>query len=529
MEKTIRDLVFRMMGCSAEAADVADVCSKAVSVISEGDVCLVVEDESLLNKLRAATEVVSIAPDDKRPFVLADSRLYTRRNWRYEAQARERAMEMAGTGGSGGTFEIPPELECESPMPGQREAVIKMNSSNYSILTGGPGTGKTFTITWAVKVALYRNPNLRIELAAPTGKAAGRMTESFRGFKVRNEELRAKTLHTLLGPNADFTTFKHNRDNPLDIDWLIVDEASMIDLPMMSKLLDALPKGCRLTLVGDEYQLASVERGRVFGDLCHAEWMQPRIARLTVSRRFKHGGEIDVFAKAVNAGDSDKALDCLNAGGDMIVYRHLREEGMTNPDSWPEFTDIITNGLHKFTEAKTAEEALFYLNVFRVLCVERHGAFGINRVNEYMVRKLAGSLRHPHCPIPVMITRNDKSLNVANGDVGVRMPDDPSNICLLVEDAKDAKDIKYRKVRTELLDNVETAFAMTVHKSQGSEFRDVAIILPPDAESRLLTREILYTGVTRTKHMVYIYGSDKAVEKSCKNQVKRITGFAEEG
>lgn len=250
MEKTIRDLVFRMMGCSAEAADVADVCGKAVSVITEGDVCLVVEDESLLNKLRAATDVVSIAPDDRRPFVLAESRLYTRRNWHYEAQARERAMEMAGT------------------------------------------------------------------------------------------------------------------------------------------------------------------------------------------------------------------------GGDMIVYRHLREEGMTNPDSWPEFIDIITRSLRPFTEAKTAEEALFYLNVFRILCVERHGAFGINRVNEYMVRKLAGSLRHPHCPIPIMITRNDKSLNVANGDVGVRMPDNPSNICLLVEESKEPKDIQYRKVRTELLDNVEMAFAMTVHKSR---------------------------------------------------------------
>ncbi len=529
MEKTIRDLVFRMMGCSAEAADVADVCSKAVSVITDGDVCLVVENESLLNKLRTAKDVVSIAPDDTRPFVLSGKRLYTRRNWRYEVQAMESVKFMATSLGEG-RAEIPEELISQKLSSEQKNAVIVMNSYNYSILTGGPGTGKTFTIANAVPIALAQNRNMRIALAAPTGKAAGRMAESFRkeNVTVRGQPLEAKTLHSLLGPNADFTTFKHNRDYPLDIDWLIVDEASMIDLPMMSKLLDALPKGCRLTLVGDEYQLASVERGRVFGDLCHAKWMQPRIARLTVSRRFLHGGEIDVFAKAVNAGDSDKALECLNAGGDMIVYRHLREEGMTNPDSWPEFVDIITGHLRQFCESRTPEEALKHLNDFRVLCVERHGTFGINRINEYMVRKLAGSLRHPHCPIPVMITRNDKSLNVANGDVGVRMPDDPSNICLLVEEAKEPKDIQYRKVRTELLDNVETAFAMTVHKSQGSEFRDVAIILPPDAERRLLTREILYTGITRTKHMVYIYGSDKAIEKSCKSQVKRITGFVEE-
>ena len=523
MENTIRDLVFRMMGCTGDACDVADVCSKAVAVITEGDVCLVVDDENLLNKLRSAKDVVSIAPDDTRPFVLSGMRLYTRRNWRYEVQAMESVKLMATSLGDG-RADIPEELISTKLNQEQRNAVIVMNSYNYSILTGGPGTGKTFTIANAVSIALAQNPNMRIALAAPTGKAAGRMAESFKkeNVTIRGADLEAKTLHSLLGPNADLTTFKHNRNNPLDVDWLIVDEASMIDLPMMSKLLDALPKGCRLTLVGDEYQLASVERGRVFGDLCHAEWMQPRIARLTVSRRFLHGGEIDVFAKAVNAGDSDKALECLNAGGDMIVYRHLREEGMTNPDSWPEFTDIITNGLHKFTEAKTAEEALKHLNDFRVLCVERHGAFGINRINDYIVRKLAGSLRQPHCPIPVMITRNDKSLNVANGDVGVRMPDNPNVICL--ED----KDGKPRPVRLELLDNVETAFAMTVHKSQGSEFRDVAIILPPDAESRLLTREILYTGITRTKHMVYLYGSDKAVEKSCKNRVIRTTGFSEE-
>lgn len=528
MEDTIKDLVFRMMDRSAEAADVADICGKAVAVITEGDVCLVVEDENILNRLRAAKDVVSIAPDDTRPFVLSGTRLYTRRNWRYEAQAREKVKCMAASGGTGETVEIPPELECATPKPGQREAVIVMNSSNYSILTGGPGTGKTFTITWAVKVALSRNPGLRIALAAPTGKAAGRMTESFRGFTIRGEELRATTLHTLLGPNADFTTFKHNKDNPLDIDWLVVDEASMIDLPMMSKLLDALPKDCRLTLVGDEHQLASVERGRVFGDLCHAKWMQDKIVRLTESTRFKHGGEIDLFAKAINGGYSDEALRRLNDGGDFLVYRHLVEEGMLNPDRWPEFSDIITRRLKQLCESHTPEEALKHLNDFRVLCVERHGAFGINRVNDYMVRKLAGSLRNPQCPIPVMITRNDKSLNVANGDVGVRMPDDPSNICLLVEEEKESGKIAYRKVRTELLDNVETAFAMTVHKSQGSEFRDVAIILPPDAESRLLTREILYTGITRTKNMVYLYGSDKAVEKSCKNIVERVTGFSEE-
>ena len=128
--------------------------------------------------------------------------------------------------------------------------------------------------------------------------------------------------------------------------------------------------------------------------------------------------------------------------------------------------------------------------------------------------------------MPLMITRNDRSLGVANGDVGVQMPDDPSNICLLVDQDEKAGTLEYRKVRRELLDNVDTSFAMTVHKSQGSEFRDVAIVLPPDAESRLLTREILYTGITRTKNRVFLFGSDKAVEKACKNVVERTTGLS---
>lgn len=525
MKDMIRDLVFRMMGCDGEASAVADVCGDAVAVIAEGNVCLVVEDANVLDRLRSAKDVVSIAPDDARPFVLSDDRLYTRRNWRYECSARERIQALASEGHGAAAVEIPPELEY-NPMPGQREAVIKMNSSNYSILTGGPGTGKTFTISWAVRVAMTKNPMLRIALAAPTGKAAGRMTESFIGFTVRNEELKATTLHGLLGSNADLTTFKHNHENPLDIDWLIVDEASMIDLPMMAKLLDALPKGCRLTLVGDEHQLASVERGRVFADLCNAPWMQDKIARLTVSKRFVAGGEIDNFAHAINAGDAEKALEYLNAGGDAIVYRHLAEQGMTNPNSWADFHGLTGERLREFVAAKTVEDALKHLNDFRVLCAERNGPFGVNRINEYMVRELAGSLRHPQCPIPLMITRNDRSLGVANGDVGVQMPDDPSNICLLVDQDEKAGTLEYRKVRRELLDNVDTSFAMTVHKSQGSEFRDVAIVLPPDAESRLLTREILYTGITRTKNRVFLFGSDKAVEKACKNVVERTTGLS---
>ncbi len=519
MKDCARDLVFRMMGGDASAASVADICQRVVDRIDDGDVCVSIGNPQELAALKAANGVVSVVPDDSAPFVLSGDLLYTRRNWRYERNVIERLKELSRDGEGDRTVEIPDDPVFGNLSDEQRAAVIDMNTSRFSILTGGPGTGKTYTIARAVKLFQRTKPDLRLLLAAPTGKAANRMSESLSEIVTDGEK--AVTIHRLLGSNADFVTFKHGKDNPLAADWLIVDEASMIDLPLMSKLLDALPEGCRLTLVGDEHQLASVDRGRVFGDLCHLDWI--KTSRLSVSKRFKQGGEIATLAEAVNAGDGAGALKCLGSNGKTTRYQKLDGLDAFNPGGWGDFRSLVQEGFKDFIKATEPEEALGQLNDFRVLCALRSGAYGADRLNDYILKTLAGSAAHPSCPIPVMITKNDRALGVANGDVGVLMPDKPKELYLPVADGA------CRMVRIELLDSTEVAFAMTIHKSQGSEFADIAVVLPPDGNSPLLTREILYTGITRTRKTVHVYAGDASILKCCERTVERVSGLLSAG
>lgn len=516
MKDCARDLVYRMMGDDASAEAVADICQCVVDRIDAGDVCVPIEDRREIDLLKSAKGVVSVLPDDAAPFVLSGSLLYTRRNWRYELNVIERLKALSKGDSEAPSVEIPNEEDFNHLSDEQRVAVVDMNTSRFSILTGGPGTGKTYTIARAVKLFMRTKPDLRLALAAPTGKAANRMTESLSGIVKDGEK--AVTIHRLLGSNQDFVTFKHGKENPLAIDWLIVDEASMIDLPLMSKLLDALPEECRLTLVGDEHQLASVDRGRVFGDLCHLPWV--KTSRLSVSKRFKQGGEIARLADAVNGGDASGALSCLAANAEKARYQRLDGLDAFNPGSWGDFRPLVEDGFKGFVTSTKPEDALEHLNDFRVLCALRSGAYGADRINDYILKTLAGSAAHPSCPVPLMITKNDRSLGVANGDVGVLMPDKPHELFLPVEDGS------CRMVRVELLDSTEVAFATTIHKSQGSEFNDVAIVLPPEGESPLLTREILYTGITRTRKTVHVYAGDASIRKCCEKTVERVSGLS---
>ena len=442
------------------------------------------------------------------PFVVSGDLLYTRRNWQYERNVAERIGRMAGNVlASDVTL---PDGEFYSLLrKEQRDAVLAMCKSQFSILTGGPGTGKTHTIARAVKYLQDTNPDLRLALAAPTGKAAARMTESM--AKAGVTAAPATTIHALLGAQYDLVSFHHGRENPLSVDWLIVDEASMIGMPLMSKLLDALPDGCRLTLVGDVDQLASVERGHVFGDLCRMTGVS--ISRLRESTRFPPDGDIARIAAAVNGNDPAEAMAILGAGRDVVSYVDLSGAPAAVPAAWPGFVEMCRERFAAFADSKDPETALDRLNGFRILCALRHGPYGAERLNEF-VKKLLGR----GCPVPMMITQNDRLQGVANGDVGVVLPDEPKVLYL-------PGDERPRSVRLELLPATELALATTIHKSQGSEFDDVAIILPPDGENPLLTREILYTGITRTKGSVHVYSGDEAIRACCRKSVERVTGL----
>lgn len=510
MKDAVKDLVLRMTGGNAT---VAEICATTVADVADGNVCCRVS-EADVKALAAEPAVASFADASsdaacaETPFVVYGDLLYTRRNWLYERNVAKRIAAMAANVSSKDVV-LPANEFYARLREEQRAAVVAMCQAQFTILTGGPGTGKTHTIARAVRYLQEANLELRLALAAPTGKAAARMTESMANAGIVSAP--AMTIHSLLGSRHDLVSFHHGRENPLAVDWLIVDEASMIDLPLMSKLLDALPEGCKLTLVGDVDQLASVERGRVFGDLCRMPDVS--ISRLRESTRFPPDGDIARIADAVNANRPDEVMAILKGNGGIVRYVELGGGASSSPRAWPGFMGFCREKFARFAESADARTALERLNDFRVLCALRHGPFGVERVNEFLKDRLGTK-----CPIPMMITQNDRLQGVANGDVGVVLPDEPKVLYL-------PGDERPRSVRLELLPATELAFATTIHKSQGSEFDDVAIILPPDGENPLLTREILYTGITRTKGSVHVYSGDEAIRACCRKSVERVTGL----
>lgn len=495
--------------------NVCEICTRLVKHMDEGNACLKLTDceTEEIRKFSA----VSAAPDDSGIFILDGKRLYTRRYWKYEDCIRRRIKNE--TPQTSGNISLPDDPAFNALHPCQREAVKIMCSSRLSILTGGPGTGKTYTIARAVKLAGEKE-KLRIGLAAPTGKAAARVNESMNkeiaSLNLQNIG-KATTIHSLLKPCYTGVTFKHNADDPLPLDWVIVDEASMIDLPLMAKLLDALPEHCRLTLVGDQGQLASVEPGRVFGDLCKNSSIAK--CELDISTRFPAGGIIDRFSKAVNAGDDAKMLAMLHEDNELLHFRAFSGKDNLHPGKWQDFTKLVTDLWTGFASQTTPQGALEKLNDCRLLCALRSGPFGAEKMNEYI--SLILNRKFPDHPVPVMITGNDRALDVWNGDVGVIMPGE-NQLCLPDRDP----------IPLELLPDTEKAFASTIHKAQGSEYRNVMILLPDDSrmeESKnagsLLTRELLYTAVTRTRERVFIYGGEETLRSCCRAAVERDSGL----
>lgn len=576
------DLVRRMEAGLAPEGDAeiaALACGETVRAIERGDVCLplgrlagrslaelrreeaaegggaarenVEEDEggfrfpaedALRAALRAATDAVRdvSAPDGKEsaPFVLEGDRLYTRRNHRCERKIRARLDAMA----TATAARLPAAAEAAAGAEGlngeQRAAAELLLSRRFAILTGGPGTGKTFTLAHAVRMALAAEPDLRIGLAAPTGKAAARMTESMAELRAKlpaddpaagRMPSEAYTIQRLIGQNPATGGFRHDRNNPLPLDWLVVDEASMVDLLLFGHLLDALPEEARLLLIGDPRQLASVERGHILRDLCEARAegdpgrLRYAVARLERSRRFAEDGAIARFAAAVNAGDGDGAVAQLRAGDGALVWTASGPEATDGPEAWPGFRAAAEEGYGGAVAAvageppeEIARRALERLGRFRILCVVRRGPFGVDAVNACMKKWLP-----PDAPVPVMVTRNDASLGVNNGDLGVVLANDPAHVWV-----GGARGTAPRRIPRLLLPELETAWASTVHKSQGSEYGDVAVVLPGDARCPLLTREVLYTAVTRTKRGVRLWASEEAVRVCTARRVERVSGFA---
>ena len=436
--------------------------------------------------------------------------------------------------------------------------------SRLSVITGGPGTGKTYTAARLLALLAAVDPQperLRVALAAPTGKAAARLKQS---IDAALEELQqrlgdaldlhafarrmgaARTLHGLLGARPDTRHFRHHAAHPLNVDVLIVDEASMVHLEMMAALLDALPAGARVVFLGDKDQLASVEAGAVLGDLCRdaqagrysddtaryvlqaageripAQYLQgqgapPALAQHTVmlreSRRF--GGPIGQLALAVNQGDGAAARQVLAhdatqavlalEGSDPAAVVRLALQGRPGASAcYRDYLTCMAQPPADVSEGLAHEDwvrrVLTAFERFRLLCAVREGewgAAGLNRAVEAALRAagLLGGRGEWYAGRPVMVTRNDAALGVFNGDIGIALPGASAQAGLRVYFADGSQ---LRSVGVARLAHVETAFAMTVHKSQGSEFEHTVLVLPPRAGA-VLGRELVYTGITRAR------------------------------
>ena len=424
------------------------------------------------------------------------------------------------------------------------------------MLSGGPGTGKTHTVARILALlATTATAPLRIGLAAPTGKAALRLRQSIRRAReTLDAELAAavpeetRTLHRLLGFQPTRQRFRHDRNHPLGLDLLVVDEASMLDVALMTALLEALPPACRLILLGDRDQLASVEAGNLFADLCRGDagWSAPlrrRLEQLTgqpfpaagapdpmadafvqlhTGYRFDRGSGIGELARAVNSGD-EPLLDRLPAGD----AADLQLEEADSPTGSSRLRQAIEALFAPVFAAASPREALQALEQGRILCALREGPGGVeglNRLAESVFRR-RGAIppgQDRYRGLPVMVLRNDYTLELFNGDTGVLWPDGEGVLQAWFPQEEGGA----RPVAPARLPSWQAAYAITVHKAQGSEFTEVLLVLPEE-DTPVLCRELLYTGITRARRTIRVYGRRAMLVQGMRRRVVRYSGLAE--
>jgi len=537
------------------------------------------------------------------PLVLNSGRLYLRRYWHYtERVAREILLRV------GRKFPLPDNLEkrldelfnaLRTPLEKdkievhwQSVAAAVAATSAFSVISGGPGTGKTTTVVQLLGLlqglSMESGRVLRIRLAAPTGKAAARLTESISLAMDRlpekiqaNMPTEVSTLHRLLGTRPDSRKFIHNKENPLHVDLLVVDEASMIDLEMMDALFQALPAKARLILLGDKDQLSSVEAGAVLGDICSntikpcytpetVEWMKKatgfdlsdfsgngsdldqHIVVLRKSHRFNEQSGIGALARSVNQGDGKMVAGVWNQGfSDIsrVVIKSSKDHAFENlvlhgnpkgfsggnikPVGYRDYLEKMVKGaVDKESEDVWLREVLAEFNRFQILTPLRKGVWGVEELNKKIAEILnrSGLIQATdgwYPGRPVLVVRNDYSLGLMNGDIGIVLSvineRDSGNRGLRV--VFPMADGSLKRVLPSRLGDVATVYAMTVHKSQGSEFDHTALVLP-DTMSPLLTRELVYTGITRARSWFTMVSSPgNILEAAVSQRTHRASGL----
>lgn len=586
--------------------------------------------------------------DDTTPLVLDGQRLYLRRFWRYEQTVasgiQTRLSEATGVNAAHLSEALNALFGTTTALDYQKIACAIAANNRFSVITGGPGTGKTTTVVKllaALQSVAFQTANpadadpcLRIRLSAPTGKAAARLSESIGGAVGRLPlatlpgtppasaiPSQVTTLHRLLGSRPGSRQFRHNRDNPLPLDILVIDEASMVDVDLMASVFDALPDDARLIMLGDKDQLASVDAGAVLGELCQradqghylpetAKWlesvtgaelpdklldsqgqpMDQAVGMLRKSYRFDAGSGIGVLASAINDSRFDRALlsQCKNQSfadvawlGRDSLYRQspdgvrdanalapLAEHARTGsaerfpnggqgrqvdgkptapPVGYEYYLNTMTqqrpdsSNSERATWDAWATEVLNAFGQFQVLCALRKGPFGVEGLNQQIAGVLhsAGLIDRTegwYAGRPVLVTGNDYNLGLMNGDIGVTLsvpwdqndkgePVDTLRVAFLTNNPADGVQ-SVRWISPSRLQSLETVYAMTVHKSQGSEFTHASLVIP-DRLTPVLTRELIYTGITRARHWLSLAVANEGVfREACQRGVIRASGLA---
>lgn len=570
-------LVCRLTGQGHICANLAELAGKPLAEPGDNEPMIAPPLAEWRDALRRSPVVGR--PGEYAPLVLDESgRLYLYRYWEYERQIAEdlqrRSVEEPGD------VDLPRLLEgldrlfppaADRGVDWQRTAAAVAVLRRFCVISGGPGTGKTTTVIRILALLLEQAAGrpLHIALAAPTGKAAARMQEAIRLARERlpvSQEIRkaipgeAMTIHRLLGFRPGSVRFRHDRENPLPVDLLVVDEASMVDLALMAKLVRALSPRARLILLGDKDQLASVAAGAVLGDICgDSPGLSPAFRRrlsevagqdpdgrplcdalqrvgpeagppirdaiveLTHSYRFGETSGIGRLARHVNRGDGREALALLERGdSEDVVWRPLE-----SPRDLAARLAEAAERLGAYLAAGTPESALAGLDRLRVLSAHRTGPFGVETLNRLVEECLeARGVIRPRSlwyhGRPVLITANDYNLRLFNGDLGIT----------LLDPASEGKPRVFfrtaeggvRRLPPARLPEHETAYVTTVHKSQGSEADEVLLILPNEL-TPVMTRELIYTGITRARSRVEIWGTGSVFEAAVARRLTRSSGL----
>lgn len=528
------------------------------------------------------------------PIILDNGLLYLQRMWSYEEKVAqffrrehpivdndEKALIVA-------LNQLFPTVKENQETNWQKVAASVAITSPIAIISGGPGTGKTTTVAkiLAAFVMLTSNEKPIIQLAAPTGKAAARLTESLgkalAQLALSEEENKwmpkqAQTIHRLLGAQPESQQVRYHKDNPLQLDILVIDEASMVDLPMMARLIDALPTQCHVIFLGDKDQLASVEAGAVLGDICRfaddglsqkrfekidyltqgelsksanaisvsntpVSVVSDSLCLLRKSYRFGSSSGIGQLAFAVNQGQTKTALTLLKKAKitpqQIEMALDTQDVSFIPLESDENYLLMIQDAAQAYRQylSLIAEQAspdaiLNAFNQYRLLCALREGPFGVSGLNERiemllhrqrLIRRPTNSYQSDYIGRPIMIQRNDSTLGLFNGDIGIMLNNDEGEMKAFFQ----LPDGTLKAIQPSRLPQHETAYVMTVHKSQGSEFTHTALVLP-EKFSPVVSRELLYTALTRAKQKLSLYACEYMVKMAIQTRIQRRSGLVD--